>query len=76
MSNKYRTANGKSVDMDALRLKNEQTIALGNMRVNAAGDELGPGGKVIKTRAQRAREGYQLDQMTEIQPTTTRGTRK
>ena len=50
MVKKYKTANGKLVDLDGLRLKNEDTIAVGNMRINARGDELGPGGQVVKTQ--------------------------
>lgn len=46
----YRTANGKVVDMDLLRQRNELTPAVGNARVNARGDELGPGGKIIRKR--------------------------
>ena len=42
MSNKiYRTALGKSVDMGALLLKNEDVRAVGNMGVNARGDVIG-----------------------------------
>ena len=43
-----RTNRGNMIDMDALMLKNEEEIALGNMKVNARGDKLGPGGKIIK----------------------------
>ena len=50
MGKVYRSAQGKVVDVDALRLRNEETIAVGNMKVNARGDELGPGGLVVKTR--------------------------
>ncbi len=50
MGKVYRSAQGKVVDVDALRLRNEETIAVGNMKVNARGDELGPGGVVVKTR--------------------------
>ena len=46
----YRTMQGKNVDMDALRQKNELTVAVGNARVNARGDELGPGGKIIRRK--------------------------
>lgn len=52
MATHHRTARGIQVDMDRLRLANEKTIAVGNMKVNARGDQLGPGGKVIKTRTQ------------------------
>jgi len=48
----YKTMQGKSIDMDLLRQKNELTPAVGNARVNARGDELGPGGKIIRTREQ------------------------
>lgn len=60
MAANHRTARGVPVDMDRLRLANESTIAVGNMRVNARGDELGPGGKVIKTRAQVMQERSKL----------------
>lgn len=46
----YQTARGKSVDLDLLIQRNELTPAVGNVRVNARGDELGPGGKIIKKR--------------------------
>ena len=46
----YRTMQGRNVDMDALRQKNELTVAVGNARVNARGDELGPGGKIIRRK--------------------------
>ena len=46
----YRSANGKEVDMEKLRNQNELTLAVGNARVNARGDELGPGGKIIRKR--------------------------
>ena len=39
---------GKTVDMDLLRKRNELTPAVGNAKVNARGDELGAGGKIIK----------------------------
>ena len=38
----YKSMQGKSIDMDLLRQKNELTPAVGNARVNARGDELGP----------------------------------
>ena len=56
-----RTAMGKMVDLDALQLANEGVIAVGNMKTNARGDELGPGGKVVKTRAQLMQEYHKLN---------------
>jgi hypothetical protein len=43
----YRSARGKEVDMGKLALQNELTPAVGNMNVNARGDKLGPGGKIL-----------------------------
>ena len=48
----YKSMQGKQVDMDLLRQKNELTPAVGNAKVNARGDELGPGGTIVKTREQ------------------------
>jgi hypothetical protein len=55
----YRTANGKSIDLDQLIQRNELTPAVGNARVNARGDELGPGGKIIRKREDVLRDYYQ-----------------
>jgi hypothetical protein len=52
MSRIYTTAHGKAIDMDRLRVANEETIAVGNMKVNARGDKLGTGGSVAETRNQ------------------------
>lgn len=57
----HKTAMGKSIDMDRVRLENETTIAIGNMRTNARGDELGQGGQIVKTRAQIMQEYYSLN---------------
>lgn len=46
----HRTAQGKQIDMDLLRKRNELVPAVGNARVNARGDELGPGGKIVRKR--------------------------
>jgi len=54
----YRTANGKHIDLDLLISRNELTPAVGNARVNARGDELGPGGKIIKKREDVLKEYY------------------
>jgi hypothetical protein len=57
-TNTYRTAQGKMINMDSLRVRNEQAIAVGNMKTNARGDELGPGGIVVRTRDQVMKEYY------------------
>lgn len=54
----YRTMQGREFDMDKLRERNELTLAVGNAKVNARGDLLGPGGKIIKKREDIATEYY------------------
>ena len=54
----HRSMRGKQVDMDLLRKRNELTPAVGNARVNARGDELGPGGQIIKKREDLVAEHY------------------
>lgn len=61
MSKIYRSAMGKSIDMDSIRLNNESSIAVGNMKVNARGDELGPGGEIVKSRNQVMADYYKLN---------------
>lgn len=53
-----RTHKGKSIDMQALKQKNEQKVAIGNTGKNVRGDLLGPGRKVVKTKEQLAAEKY------------------
>ena len=53
-----RSLRGKVVDMDLLLKRNELTPAVGNARVNARGDELGPGGKIIRKREEIVAEHY------------------
>ena len=54
----YRTMQGKPIDMDLLRQRNELTPAVGNARVNARGDEIGPGGKIVRKREDVLRDYY------------------
>jgi len=55
----YRSANGKTVDMGALRLQNERVRAVGNMRVNARGDVINDNNEVIRTRNEQVSKQYQ-----------------
>lgn len=57
----YRTANGKVINVDAIIAQNEDSIAVGNMRVNARGDELGPGGRIERTKDRVMAEYYKLN---------------
>jgi hypothetical protein len=54
----YRSANGKTVDMGALRLQNEKIRAVGNMRVNARGDVIDDNNEVIRTRNEQVSKQY------------------
>lgn len=69
MANLHKTAMGKVIDLDQLRLANENVIAIGNQHTNARGDELGQGGKVIKTRAQLMQEYHKLNTPVASTPT-------
>ena len=54
----YRSMRGKEVDMEKLNLKHETVPAVGNLKVNARGDQLGPGGQIVKTREEILAEYY------------------
>ncbi|SVE58193.1 uncharacterized protein METZ01_LOCUS511047, partial [marine metagenome] len=56
----YKTAGGKSIDFDTLSLKGEETIAVGNMNVNARGDKLGTGGEIVKPREEVMADYYRI----------------
>lgn len=56
---KYRTAQGKVVDMSQLAAKNEKTRAVGNMSVNARGDTIDGQGKVILPVTKKVGDKYQ-----------------
>jgi hypothetical protein len=54
----YKSAMGKTVDMGALILQNEQVRAVGNMGVNAAGDLVDSTNRVIDTRNRQVQRQY------------------
>jgi len=55
----YRSMQGKVVDLETLAAKNELVPAIGNIPVNARGDELGPGGRIIRKREDIVAEYYE-----------------
>ena len=57
----YKTANGRVINIDTVIAQNEDSIAVGNMKVNARGDELGHGGKIERTREKVMAEYYKLN---------------
>lgn len=52
MGSLHRSARGTVVDMAKLKLANEETVVVGNMGINARGDKIGHGKKVIESRNQ------------------------
>lgn len=56
MADVHYSYRGKAVDMNALSKKYEKEIALGNAKMNAKGDIIGRGGKIIKTREEQIAE--------------------
>ena len=73
MAQTYRTARGKELDMLKLAKQNEMTIAVGNAKVNARGDKLGPGGVVIQRREEIVSEasGSAIPNQINIRPKET-----
>ena len=62
----YKSSRGKTVDMGALRLKNEKERAVGNMGVNARGDAVDDKNQSIHSKPQQVHDQYQK----QIQATT------
>lgn len=54
----YKSAMGKPVDIGALMLQNEQVRAVGNMNVNARGDVLDSGNRVIDQKNRQVQRQY------------------
>lgn len=52
MGSLHRSARGTVVDIAKLKLANEETVVVGNMGINARGDKIGHGKKVIESRNQ------------------------
>lgn len=59
MGRTYKTMQGREVDMEKLMRQHELMPAVGNIRVNARGDELGPGGKIIRKKEDIVNEYYE-----------------
>ena len=59
MSNLHKTSRGVVIDIDRLKLANENVIAVGNSGMNARGDIV-KGNKIIKSREQVMQESYNL----------------
>ena len=59
----YRTSQGQSVDFGAMLAQNETVPALGNMNVNARGDEIASDGSIVKSREDVMKEYNKLNTM-------------
>jgi len=59
MARAYRTMRGREIDMDQLLEKNQTVPAVGNAKMNARGDEIGPGGKVVRKREDQIDSYYE-----------------
>lgn len=57
---RHTTYRGATIDMEALMRENSKAVAIGNMKVNARGDQLGKNGEVTKTADQIAREKHRV----------------
>lgn len=76
MGRTYTSMQGKPIDMEKLTLKNELTPAIGNMKVNARGDELGAGGQIVRTREQILQDYYKNNPRAIRDEIATRGSKK
>lgn len=66
MAKVHKSALGRPIDMAALRAKNEQVRAVGNMSCNARGDIIDANGRVINDNTKRVNEHY----MKSVKPKT------
>ena len=69
-----RSMQGKEVDMEKLVRQHELMPAVGNVRVNARGDELGAGGQIVRKREDIVAEYYETNPKAkkEIEPVKTK----
>jgi hypothetical protein len=54
----YKTAQGKVLDMGKITLQNEKIRAVGNMKVNARGDEVDDMNNVIRSKPAQVNTQY------------------
>ena len=68
--NIYQTAQGLQVNIDQMRILNEKSVAVGNMQVNARGDQVSRSGEIIKSRNEIMKDHYsrQIDPVVKYNP--------
>lgn len=62
----YRTAQGRTVDLGALILANENVRAVGNMGVNARGDKINEYNRSIADRTKQVKKQYDSQVSTNV----------
>lgn len=62
------THRGAPIDMEMMRVKNGDDVALGNAHLNARGDLIGSGGVVIKSRAELLKEQERQHALPDVDP--------
>jgi hypothetical protein len=67
---------GKEIDMEKMTMRHELTPAVGNVKVNARGDELGKGGKIVRTKEQILEDYYKANPRAIIPDVGVTGNRK
>lgn len=76
MGKTYTSVRGKEIDMEKLSLRHETEIAVGNAKLNARGDEIGPGGKIVRTREQILQDYYESNPRAAREDIVTRSNNK
>ena len=70
MARKYTSMRGVSVDLSKIMASQEKNITVGNTKSNARGDQLGRGGRVVKSAADIARDHYNKNPPNAVTKTT------
>jgi hypothetical protein len=68
-----RTNKGQIIDFESLMAQQKETPAMGNMRVDANGNLLGPNGEIIEKRENRVRAYYQDNPMSSTDKKSLKG---
>ena len=68
--NIYQSAQGLQVNIDQMRILNEKSVAVGNMQVNARGDQVSRSGEIIKSRNEIMKDHYsrQIEPVVKYNP--------
>lgn len=72
----YVSMRGKVIDLELLKKMNELVPAVGNAKLNARGDEIGPGGKIVRKREDIIKDYYKNNPNRVMQETTTKPEKK